>query len=365
MEKSLQKFTLLAILLFALQFTITAQPIGSKIQIGIDNHISYWDGISAWIAIAPGLPGHNLKFDAGIPVWVLNPQGITTATATSITGNSAISGGIVLSNGGANITARGVCWSTSPNPTIALTTKTNDGTGEGIYQSNITGLSALTTYFARAYATNSAGTAYGNEISFTTPLTDFDGNIYDMITIGTQVWMKQNLKTTHYNDGEAIPNVTNNNIWSTMATGAYAWYNNDKVNWGDTYGALYNWFTVGTGKLCPSGWHVPTDAEWTTLTTYLGGLSLAGGKLKEAGLVHWTTPNTGATNETGFTALPSGMRMADGTGDNSLFTHGGWWSSTENLTTNAWGRNVANTVGSVIRGNTSKKYGFSVRCLKN
>jgi uncharacterized protein (TIGR02145 family) len=110
---------------------------------------------------------------------------------------------------------------------------------------------------------------------------------------------------------------------------------------------------------------VPTDAEWTILTTYLGGLSLAGGKLKEAGLVHWTTPNTGATNETGFTALPSGMRMADGTGDNSLFTHGGWWSSTENLTTNAWGRNVANTVGSVIRGNTSKKYGFSVRCLKN
>ena len=136
-----------------------------------------------------------------------------------------------------------------------------------------------------------------------TPLTatDIDGNVYHTVTIGTQIWMVENLKTTRYNDGSPIPFVTDSSSWSNLTTPGYCWYNNDTTN-KNTYGALYNWFAVNTGKLAPTGWHVPTDDEWTTLTTYLGGESIAGGKLKETGTTHWRTPNAGATNEIGFTA---------------------------------------------------------------
>lgn len=157
------------LILLAFTITLTAQPIGSKINTDTSGHISYWNGMDTWIPVTPGLPGQILQFNAGVPTWVNNPNGITTTAVTSITGTTAISGGNILSDGGSKITARGVCWSTSPNPTIA-NNKTVDGTGIGSFTSNLSGLAGGTTYFARAYASTSLGTVYGNEISFTISL---------------------------------------------------------------------------------------------------------------------------------------------------------------------------------------------------
>ena len=367
MKRILHKIFATAIMLLALQITLTAQPVGSKIKTDVSGHISYWNGVDTWIPITPGLPGQILQFTAGVPAWVNNPNGITTTAVTNISGTTAVSGGNILSDGGAKITARGVCWSTSPNPSIA-NSKTVDGSGIGSFTSNITGLIGGTLYYVKAYATTSAGTAYGNEVSFTTislyPVVDFDGNGYDTIHIGTQVWMKQNLKTTHYKNGTIIPNVTSSSTWSGLSTGARCYYNNDSLTYANTYGALYNWYAVNTGNLCPTGWHVPSDVEWTTLTTYLGGESIAGGKLKEAGFLHWNSPNTGATNETGFTALPGGFRDFSGAYYDIGYS-GNWWSSTEYDTASTWYRDMNYYYGNVYRDSFNKTSGFSVRCLRD
>ena len=295
----------------------------------------------------------------------VNLPTVTTSSVTNIGQTSATSGGNVTSDGGATVTARGVCWSTSANPTTA-DSKTIDGSGTGSFTSSLNGLVPNTTYYVRAYATNSVGTAYGNQESFTTAGTviDIDGNVYNTVTIGSQVWMAENLKTTKYNDGTAIPLVTDSTSWSNLTTPGYCWYNNDEAGYKNVYGALYNWFTVNTGKLCPIGWHVPTDAEWTTLTDYLGGESVAGGKLKETGTTHWLSPNTGATNETGFTALPGGYRAGSGY-FNHVGSYGHWWSATEGSAGNAWGRYVGYDNSNVYGLSDSKQAGFSVRCVKD
>jgi uncharacterized protein (TIGR02145 family) len=295
---------------------------------------------------------------------------LTTTAASAITQTTATSGGNITSDGGATVTARGVCWSTTTGPTAALSTKTTDNTGTGTFTSSITALTAGTVYYVRAYATNVAGTAYGNEISFITSVTDIDGNTYNTVTIGTQVWMAENLKTTKYNDGTAIPNITDNAAWVALTTPAYCWYNNNAATYKATYGAMYNWYTVdvasnGGKNVCPTSWHVSTDAEWTTLTTYLGGGSVAGGKLKETGTTHWTTPNTGATNETGFTALPGGYRNNYGT-CSYIGINGHWWSSSEGSTTYAWYSYMYYNYTNVYRDfYYGKYYGFSVRCVRD
>jgi len=193
---------------------------------------------------------------------------------------------------------------------------------------------------------------------------DNDGNYYSTIKIGNQIWLGENLKVTHYQNGDPIPNVTDNTEWANLSTGAYCNYNND-VNNANTYGRLYNWYTVVDNRnLCPSGWHVPSDVEWTTLTDYLGGESVAGGKLKETGTTHWISPNTGATNESGFTALPGGCRYSNGA-FGGIGDYGGWWSSTEGSSTDAWYRvmDYLNAgVGSYV---DVKEFGFSVRCLRD
>jgi uncharacterized protein (TIGR02145 family) len=193
---------------------------------------------------------------------------------------------------------------------------------------------------------------------------DGSGNEYTFVTIGTQDWLIENLKTTKYNDGTIIPLVEGATEWEALATPGYCWYNNNKATYGDTYGALYNWHAVNTGNLCPTGWHVPSDAEWTTLTTYLGGESSAGDKLKETGTTHWTSPNTGATNETGFTALPGGYRYYDGT-FNSIGSFGFWWSASEGTTNYAWSRYMYYNNSTVDKSNANEKYGYSVRCLRD
>ncbi|HPB26320.1 MAG TPA: fibrobacter succinogenes major paralogous domain-containing protein [Bacteroidales bacterium] len=140
---------------------------------------------------------------------------------------------------------------------------------------------------------------------------DYEGNVYNTVKIGNQCWLKENLRSTKYNDGATIPNVTDGTTWANLTTPAYCWYDNNYATYGSVYGALYNWYTVDTEKLCPIGWHVPSIDEWEQLTDYLGGDSVAGGKLKETGNTHWISPNTGATNESGFTALPGGYRYSN------------------------------------------------------
>ena len=157
------------------------------------------------------------------------------------------------------------------------------------------------------------------------PVIDIDGNIYQTVKIGDQIWMAGNLKVTHFPDGSVIPLVEDNAYWNSLETNelAYCWYNNE-INNRDLYGGLYTWAAAMNGQsssianpsqvqgICPDGWHLPSDAEWTQLFNFLGGTSVAGGKLKEAGTINWSSPNTGATNESGFTALPSGLRYPDG-----------------------------------------------------
>ena len=299
------------------------------------------------------------------------PPVLTTGNAYSITPTTANCGGKITSDGGATITARGVCWSTIQDPTIT-DSKTTDGTGKGTFSSTITGLTATTTYYVKAYATNSTATSYGNELvlkTYTGTIPDVDGNAYNTMTIGTQTWMAENLKTTKYNDNTDIPSVADIPAWAALSTPGYCWYNNDAATYKAHYGALYNWYAVdaagnGGKNVCPAGWHIPTDAEWATLTDFLGGNNVAGGKMKETGTANWQSPNTGATNESGFTALPGGGRYFDGT-FSSIGSIGGWWSSTELLTTSARGRYLYSDYSFIYRGSGSKQDGFSVRCLKD
>lgn len=207
-------------------------------------------------------------------------------------------------------------------------------------------------------------TAYTGYALSQESVTDTDGNTYRTITIGSQVWMSENLRTTRYNDGTAIPLVTDKAAWKDLHTPGYCWYNNSQSGNGITNGALYNWCAVNSGKLCPAGWHVPSDSAWTILTDYLGGLNAAGGKLKETGVSHWLSPNAGATNETGFTAIPEGYRNVDGTFTD--FGGGGyWWSSTGSRYNNAWSRYMSYNSISIIRGNDDKQAGFSIRCVRD
>lgn len=196
---------------------------------------------------------------------------------------------------------------------------------------------------------------------------DFDGNIYTSVTIGTQVWMLENLKTTHFNDGTPILNPVNNEEWpfpTFSIEPAYCWYNSDPKN-KPIYGAIYNFYAVKTGKLAPKGWHVPTDAEWDTLTAFLGGVVLAGGKMKEAGNSHWLMENIDATNTSGFTGLPGGVRMYNGVFESVGYV-GNWWSSTETEFVGYYaGRQLSYWGGFIERLEATPMMGFSVRCIKD
>jgi uncharacterized protein (TIGR02145 family) len=186
---------------------------------------------------------------------------------------------------------------------------------------------------------------------------DIDGNVYKTVTIGTQTWMAENLKTTKLNDGTPIPLVSVYDEWQALSTSGYSWYENNSTS-KNSYGALYNWYALNTGKLCPTGWHTPTDDEWTTLTNYYGVEEIAGGKLKEKGTTHWQEPNEG-----GFTALPGGHRgFNGGYGDQGDF--GYWWSSTESNITEAWYRIIGFRESNIQRLSFGRKNtGYSVRCV--
>jgi uncharacterized protein (TIGR02145 family) len=208
-------------------------------------------------------------------------------------------------------------------------------------------------------------------------INDVEGNSYKTVTIGTQTWMAENLKVSKYNDGTDIPNITDKVEWQNNTTGAWSYFYNTANN-NAKFGKLYNWYalskaTNGNKNVCPEGWHVPSDAEWTVITDYLGGNLVAGGKMKEVGIKNWDSPNIEATNVSLFTALPGGTRDSNGyfSPVTSLYDYspmgiiGSWWSSSESNANNARYLYLGSVSQSSYRNNDNKKKGFSVRCLRD
>jgi uncharacterized protein (TIGR02145 family) len=202
-------------------------------------------------------------------------------------------------------------------------------------------------------------------VSLTTAAPTTSAVFLPTIVIGTQQWMRENLDVLTYRNGDTIPQVTDPTEWAALTTGAWCYYNNDPAN-GAIYGKLYNWYAVNDARgLAPQGWHIPTDEEWTTLSTKLGGEEVAGGKMKTTGTTLWTTPNTDATNSSGFAGLPGGYRFSFGS-FNDVGYFGNWWSATEyNLYSGAWCRTLKYYHGSLRIDNFNKAHGFSVRCLRD
>ena len=195
-------------------------------------------------------------------------------------------------------------------------------------------------------------------------LTDIDGNIYKPVVIGDQIWMAENLKTTRLKDGTEIAIIADSAIWENLSTPAYCWYNNDAASFSNTYGALYNAYTVNTGKLCPEGWHIPEKEEWLTLREFLGDSLSSGAKLKETGTMHWLPPNKEATNSSGFTALGAGIRYFEGTFA-SILSYTAFWSASDDGNDEEWYTGLYYAETSFISDFRNKKHGFSIRCLKD
>jgi uncharacterized protein (TIGR02145 family) len=193
-------------------------------------------------------------------------------------------------------------------------------------------------------------------------VTDIDGNKYSTVVIGQQEWMGENLKVTKLNDGTEIPFLQENGQWVKATTPAYTWYDNEVSN-KDNYGAIYNWYAAASGKLCPEGWRAATDNDWEILTNHLGGADIAGGKLKETGTEHWDSPNSNASNESMFSALPGGYRWSRGKFVEEGM-NGYWWTGTECSETHAWSRTVNAGNSKIYRTFFIKSKGFSVRCIK-
>ena len=285
---------------------------------------------------------------------------IETKALLPKSGTTELSGGNLLSDGYSAIISKGVVWDTSSNPTIALSTKTNDGTGYAPFTSLMSTLVQFTNYYAKSYATNAKGTSYGQEINFLGGVTD--------VQIGNQIWMVENLDVIKYRNGDAIPQVTDPTAWAALTTGAWCWYANSSAN-GLVYGKLYNWYAVNDSRgLAPIGYYIPTSTEFIVLTSSLGGESLAGGKIKSTGNLTtgdglWTNPNTGATNESGFTALPSGERYSGSFLEiGSLAT---WWTSTSVNTLFANRVQIWNySIDMGFPTTRTKDVGMSVRLLK-
>jgi len=271
---------------------------------------------------------------------------------------NAASGATVTDDGGTPVIARGVCWSSSGDPTVD-SDKTVDGFGTGSFKSKVDQLIPGTLYYLRAYATNSAGTAYDVQQSFTTASTDnpatvadIEGNIYKTVLIGNQTWMKENLKTTKYRNNTNIPLVTGITEWYLLTTPSYNWYDNDVTN-KNTYGALYNWFTIEIGKnpdknICPFGWHVPSDSEWSVLASNL----------------HWSNPDSVAIDRSGFTSVPAGAR-SNGGAFYGAGEFGQWWSSTAVAAGGAWSWSLGVDGTGGMRLGRFNQYGLSVRCIKD
>jgi uncharacterized protein (TIGR02145 family) len=289
---------------------------------------------------------------------------VSLSNAFSVNENSASLVAALVSGSTAKLSALRLCWGTNPQPTIADNSTAFSFSGS-TYTGNLTGLSPNSTYYARVYMSGSAGTAYGNEISFKTltgTVTDIDGNVYYTITIGTQVWMTSSLRVTRYQDGSNIFTSSLPSEWGNFSVGAYCSYLDNSL-FDPAYGKLYNWYAASDPRnIAPPGWHVPSDAEWSTLIAYLGGNADAGTNLKEAGTEHWVSP--GGNNSSGFTALPGGGRSNNGEFSGIQYS-GTFWSSSSSTATQGWLRSLVYASGNVIRTVGDVRTGYSIRCVKD
>ena len=298
---------------------------------------------------------------------------VLTRDVTDIFFRTASGGGFIGQFDGPAITAKGICWGNNPAPDTS-DFKTYDGYGNEAFTSHITGLVPDTRYFVRAYAQNRSGISYGEEISFTTPkeppygtVLDREGHLYQTVIIGDQEWMAENLVTAYYSNGDPIPNVPDALEWSQLQfNGAWCDYNNSP-SFSKIYGKLYNWHAVADPRnVCPTGWHVPSNNDFIVLSDYLGGPQIAGGKLKETGTEHWKSPNTGATNETGFTFLPSPQRFESG---NFVYEFNGdtgfLWTTTSNNWTVGWLWSAGYNSMEIQNYSIEMNRGFPVRCIKD
>ena len=241
----------------------------------------------------------------------------------------------------------------------------------------LTDLKPGTLYYFRIKAVNSTDSVYGSDLTLKTSVlsntiivfnqdltygsvTDFEGNEYKTIEIGSKTWMAENLRSTKLNDGEDIPFLLTHLSWIDTTSPGYSWYDSDSLS----YGALYNWYTVNTSKLCPTGWHVPDDDEWAALIDNTGGEPTAGNSLKETGSTHWTILNSNATNESGFTAIPAGYRSYLAA-FKSMGQKAYWWSATEFSSYNGNYVSLSYSYSNVDRSSSDKNSGFSVRCVKD
>ena len=335
-----------------------------------------------------GTNGQIITNCDGIPTWTTGgicPGKITALNCAGVSLNGSLNNGAIASNVSFVITYSGgnggsySAQSTSSTGVVGLTATLQAGsfaTGNGSLTFTVSGTPTsvgnalfLVTIAGQVCSVSMVVQEKPSTIGIPGPnITDAENNTYKTVTIGTQTWMAENLKVTKYNDGTAIPNITDNTQWSQLSTGAWSYYNNDVAN-NAKYGKLYNWYAVskisnGNKNVCPTGWHVPTDAEWTVLTEYLGSASVAGGKMKEVGTTSWNSPNTDATNTSLFTGLPGGFRYNDGS-FNSIGNFGYWWSSTEDSTINAWFRYLGSANGVAGRNDGTKSIGLSVRCLRD
>ena len=311
---------------------------------------------------------------------------VITADITDIKLHSAVVGGEVTDDGGSAVTARGVVWSAAPDPTIAHH-QTNEGGGTGSFTSVMTELESGQVYHVRAYATNDRGTAYGENQKFRTSqgtVTDIDGNEYEIVRMGAQWWMAENLRVTRYRNGDAIPTNLTAGEWEEADYGAYTIYLHHVISGlssdsevVDAYGKLYNWFTVDDPRgICPEGWYVPGEPDWGKLETYLVLCcpGRAGGVLKSertepASHPRWNAgsffqPNPG-TNDFGWSALPGGRALFDGR-FSGIGTHGNWLSATQVDELHNWSRFLYYGDHDVIYTNYSyKQNGNSIRCFRN
>jgi len=333
------------------QYTITGVPHG------------------ATVTITPTLDGYSFTPQFRSLSNITQDQTGTDFTAAKVT--YSISGRVTVGRiglGDVTITASGRFSQT------VTTSPTGDYTITGVpHGANITITPSRDGYiFTPQYRSIGNITQNQTEIDFSASpgVIDIDGNVYKIVKIGTQWWMAENLRTTTYRNGVTIPNVTDNSQWGSLTTGAWAYYNNDASNDGN-YGKLYNWYAVNDSRgLCPEGWRVPSDADWTTLVNYLDGSEVAGGKMKSQRTApdphpRWDSPNTGATNESGFSGFPGGFRSS------IAFAHFGyagfWWSSTEIVgdPIRAFSRVLSHDQSSVARGSHAKQLGFSIRCVRD
>lgn len=309
---------------------------------------------------------------------------VSTDAISNITHNSSTVTYSVTDEGTGIVEDRGIAWNTSPNPNLANEFSSGGG-GIGSFTDTLTGLTSNTTYYVRAYAVNEAGTAFGNQQTFTTGnvvvstpgngVTDVDGNYYSSVELGNgQEWLAENLRTTSYANGDPIPNVTWTGDWTNLSDGAWCYYDNDS-QFDNSFGKLYNWYAVTDNRnVCPTGWHVPSDDEWNTLITYLDpeanptGYSsqslIAGGKMKSTGTQHWSSTQSDVTNESGFSGLPGGWRHNSGTFD-YMNSNGYWWSSSTYASDRGWCRRLFANSLETYRIYNYGRTGLSVRCIKD